>query len=72
MESFIDVRLMARGPKKETYLGMTAVILLAEAVLHALIMMSSSMRPSLISPGAVLWSIKTGSIIIEENVQTGA
>lgn len=34
-------------------LGITAVIRRAEAVLHALIMMRSSMRPSLMSPGAV-------------------
>src|SRR5579871_2373520 len=41
--------------------GITAVIRLADAVLHALIMIRSSMRPSLISPGAVDCRIKTSS-----------
>lgn len=40
-------------------LGMTAVIRLAEAVLQALIIIRSSMRPSLISPGAVDCRMKT-------------
>lgn len=40
---------------------MTAVMRRAEAVLHALIMISSSIRPSLISPGAVVWRMKTSS-----------
>ncbi len=35
------------------------MILRAEAVLHALIMISSSMSPSLMSPGAVDWRMKT-------------
>lgn len=41
---------------------MTAVMRRAEAVLQALIMMRSSIRPSLISPGAVLCKIKTGKV----------
>ena len=45
-----------------TYLGMTAVIRRAEAVLQALIMMRSSIKPSLMSPGAVLCKMKTGRI----------
>ena len=45
-----------------TCLGMTAVIRRAEAVLQALIMMRSSIRPSLISPGAVLCKMKTSRI----------
>ena len=45
-----------------TCLGMTAVIRRAEAVLQALIMIRSSMRPSLMSPGAVLCKMKTGRI----------
>lgn len=40
-------------------LGMTAVIRRAEAVLQALIIMRSSMRPSLMSPGAVDWRMNT-------------
>jgi len=40
-------------------LGMTAVILRAEAVLQAWIMMRSSIRPSLMSPGAVDCRMKT-------------
>lgn len=39
---------------------MTAVMRRAEAVLHALIMMSSSMSPSLMSPGAVDCRMNTG------------
>jgi len=39
---------------------MTAVMRRAEAVLQAFIMIRSSMRPSLMSPGAVDWSMKTG------------
>lgn len=38
---------------------MTAVIRRAEAVLQALIMMRSSIRPSLMSPGAVDWRTNT-------------
>lgn len=38
---------------------MTAVMRRAEAVLHALMMIRSSMRPSLMSPGAVDWRTKT-------------
>lgn len=41
---------------------MTAVIRRAEAVLQALIMMRSSIRPSLMSPGAVLCKMKTTRI----------
>lgn len=41
---------------------MTAVIRRAEAVLQAFIIMRSSMRPSLMSPGAVLCRMKTGGI----------
>ena len=41
---------------------MTAVIRRADAVLQALIMMRSSIRPSLMSPGAVLCRMKTGKI----------
>ena len=44
---------------------MTAVIWRAEAVLHALIIIRSSIRPSLMSPGAVLCSIKTSKIRYE-------
>lgn len=40
--------------------GITAVMRRAEAVLHALIMIRSSMRPSLMSPGAVDCSTNTG------------
>ena len=47
---------------QRTCLGMTAVIRRAEAVLQALIMMRSSIRPSLMSPGAVLCRMKTGRI----------
>ena len=42
-------------------LGITAVMRLADAVLHALIMISSSMRPSSMSPGAVDCRMKTSS-----------
>ena len=45
-----------------TCLGMTAVIRRAEAVLQALIIIRSSMSPSLMSPGAVLCKMKTGRI----------
>lgn len=38
---------------------MTAVMRRAEAVLQALMMMRSSIRPSLMSPGAVDWRTKT-------------
>lgn len=41
---------------------MTAVIRRAEAVLQAFIMMRSSIRPSLMSPGAVDWRMKTGGV----------
>ena len=47
---------------RRTRFGMTAVIRRAEAVLHALIMMRSSIRPSLMSPGAVLCRMNTGRI----------
>lgn len=40
-------------------LGMTAVMRRALAVLQALIMIRSSMRPSLMSPGSVDWRMKT-------------
>lgn len=40
---------------------MTAVMRRADAVLQALIMMRSSITPSLISPGAVDWRMKTVS-----------
>jgi hypothetical protein len=35
----------------------------AEAVLQALIMMRSSIRPSLMSPGAVDWRMKTANVV---------
>ena len=38
---------------------MTAVMRRAEAVLQALIMMRSSIKPSLMSPGAVDWRTNT-------------
>ena len=41
--------------------GITAVIRRAEAVLQALMIMRSSIRPSLMSPGAVDCRTKTGS-----------
>ena len=45
---------------EKTCLGITAVIRRAEAVLQALIIMRSSISPSLMSPGAVLCSMNTG------------
>lgn len=45
---------------------MTAVILLAEAVLHAEIIMSSSIRWSLTSGGEGDWMMKTSSSRTEE------
>ena len=42
-------------------LGITAVMRLADAVLQAFMMMRSSIRPSLMSPGAVDWRTKTSS-----------
>lgn len=50
---------------------MTAVIRRAEAVLQAFIMMRSSMRPSLMSPGAVLCRMNTGRIRYEIVVRKG-
>lgn len=44
---------------------MTAVIRRADAVLHALIMMRSSMSPSLISPGAVDWRMNTREVYLD-------
>lgn len=40
---------------------MTAVMRRAEAVLHAFIMIRSSIRPSFMAPGAVDWMMKTSS-----------
>ena len=53
-------RLAGYQDTRRTRFGMTAVIRRAEAVLQALIMMRSSMRPSLMSPGAVLCRMNTG------------
>lgn len=39
--------------------GITAVILRADAVLQALIIINNSIKPSLISPGAVDWIMNT-------------
>jgi len=48
-------------------LGITAVMRRAEAVLQALIMMRSSMRASLMSPGGVDWRIKTTRHVSKSN-----
>ena len=58
----ILVKRVTGQENRRTCLGMTAVIRRAEAVLQALIMMRSSIRPSLMSPGAVLCKMKTGRI----------
>lgn len=51
--------------------GMTAVTRLADAVLHALIMMSSSIRWSLrSSPGRVVWRMKTSSSRTDSRMMT--
>ena len=42
---------------------MTAVMRRAEAVLQAEMMIKSSIIPSLISPGAVVWRTKTGIVV---------
>ena len=41
--------------------GITAVMRRAEAVRHACIIINNSMRPSLMSPGAVDWKMKTAA-----------